>query len=123
MDTKLRLLADENLPTGTVAALRAHGYDTTWIRESSRSLPDLEVLAVARAEGRLLVTGDKDFGDLIFAQGQSAPNGVLLIRSTVGGSIELTARLLEVLATDLTWSNHFIVVSRDRVRVTPVLPP
>ena len=58
------LLAGENLPRAAVQALAQAGHDVVWIRLSSPSLRDSEVLARATREIRILLTFDKDFGDL-----------------------------------------------------------
>jgi predicted nuclease of predicted toxin-antitoxin system len=62
----VRLLADENFPGVAVAALRSRGHDVAWIRTDAPGSGDRDVLARAEAEGRLLITFDKDFGELAF---------------------------------------------------------
>lgn len=78
----MRVLADENVPEPAVAALRAHGYDVVWMHEVAAGTPDLEVLARAQREQRVLVTLDKDFGELAFRHGAAAQCGVVLVRLT-----------------------------------------
>jgi predicted nuclease of predicted toxin-antitoxin system len=62
----MRILADENFPGGAGAALRERGHDVTWVQSDAPGISDAEVLAHAQAEGRILVTFDKDFGELAF---------------------------------------------------------
>ena len=62
----MRLCANENVPGDCVAALRQRGHDVFWIRETARGSSDDAVLAKAQSEARLLITFDKDFGDLVF---------------------------------------------------------
>lgn len=60
----MRVLADENLPGRLVAALRSDGHDVMWVRTKAPGSDDPTVLAMAAAERRILVTFDKDFGEL-----------------------------------------------------------
>jgi predicted nuclease of predicted toxin-antitoxin system len=58
------------LPVGLIAHLRQLGHDVTAIsRDYPHSLADVDVLAIARSEQRILVVADRDFGELIFRQG------------------------------------------------------
>ena len=62
----MRLFADENTPDVIVQWLRDAGHDVTWAAELQPGETDEAWLSVAEAEGRLLITADKDFGDLVF---------------------------------------------------------
>ena len=64
-----RLLADENVPGPAIAALRQAGHDVAWMHEDAPRTPDLEVLKRAQGEKRVVVTFDKDFGELAFRLG------------------------------------------------------
>lgn len=72
-------LCDENVHRGTVGRLRADGHNVFYIPEFAPSISDEDVLERANALGAVLVTGDKDFGELMYRQGKLAA-GVLLIR-------------------------------------------
>ena len=61
----MRLCANENIPEACVVRLRQAGHDVLWIRETTPGSPDNVVLALAASEDRLLITFDKDFGELI----------------------------------------------------------
>lgn len=76
----MRLVADERVEAPTVSALRAAGHTVLFIAETSPEIEDTEALAIARREGALLITADKDFGELVF-RNQTPHCGVLLIRS------------------------------------------
>lgn len=75
----MKLLADEGIDRQIVDRLRVEGHDVTYIAEFQRGDSDQEVLSIARTEERVLLTQDKDFGELVFRQGLAA-HGVLLIR-------------------------------------------
>jgi uncharacterized protein with PIN domain len=61
-----RLLADENIAASLVRALREDGIDVSYVAELASGITDDEVLDLAKAEARLLLTEDKDFGELVF---------------------------------------------------------
>jgi len=62
----MRILLDENIPGDAVATLRSRGHDVVWIRTDSPGIADDAILAGAVSEQRLLITFDKDFGELVF---------------------------------------------------------
>ena len=76
----MRLLANENFPREAVDALRSRGHDVAWVRTDSPDSSDEAVIRRAGAEGRLLITFDKDLGELAFRSGLSSPSGVILFR-------------------------------------------
>ena len=76
----MRLCANEIVPGDCVAVLRERGHDVLWIREVARGCGDAAVLAKAQSEARLLITFDKDFGDLVFRRGKAASHGIVLFR-------------------------------------------
>lgn len=75
-----RWLLNENFPMPSVARLRARGWDFIAVAELTPSAKDPKVLARAHAEGRWLVTFDRDYGELIFSRRLAAPPVVLLLR-------------------------------------------
>lgn len=75
-----KFLAKENVPTEAVELARLNGLDLAWIREIAQGADDDAVLALAFTEGRVLVTFDKDFGDMAFREGKQATCGVVLLR-------------------------------------------
>ena len=61
----MRWLVNENFPAPSVAVLRASGHDVLYIADSHAGDDDADVLALAREEGRWLVTFDRDYGELL----------------------------------------------------------
>jgi predicted nuclease of predicted toxin-antitoxin system len=111
------MLADESVEGEVVTRLRSEGHDVAYVPEASASIRDDEVLAQANGEGRVLLTEDKDFGDLAFFYG-SRSLGIVLLRAH-GASVEAKANLLaEVLKThedELTKDPpHFVVLRWGR---------
>lgn len=62
----MRLLADESVDGTVVARLRADGHEVAWIAEDAAGSPDDAVLARAFVEGVVLISADKDFGELVY---------------------------------------------------------
>jgi predicted nuclease of predicted toxin-antitoxin system len=75
----VRWLADECVDAGLVSHLRAAGHDVVYMAEIAPAASDADVLTRAQTEARVLLTEDKDFGDLVFRRGRSVP-GVVLLR-------------------------------------------
>ncbi len=67
---KLRFLADVNIEKRerVVDSLVAAGFDVKWVAEEDCSITDEALLDTVRREGRILLTNDKDFGQLVFLQ-------------------------------------------------------
>jgi len=72
-------MVDESTGMAVVNYLRSLGYDVLAVAETISQAADSDVLARASSEGRILVTNDKDFGELAFRVGQ-VHQGVLLLR-------------------------------------------
>ena len=75
----MRWLADECIDAALVVHLRAAGHDVVYMAEIAPAASDADVVARAQGEGRLLLTEDKDFGDLVFRRGRQVP-GIVLLR-------------------------------------------
>ena len=123
MAASLRVVADENLPRLLVTALRSASHDALWIRDQHRSMPDAQVLALASQEQRILITGDKDFGDLVFVERHSAPHGVILVRAADAEPTDLVRLVVDALAQEIEWSGFFVLgggrVRRSMIELDP----
>jgi len=75
----MRFLADESCDFAVVRALREEGHDVLAVAEAARGAKDPEVVRLARDQGRVLLTEDKDFGWYVYASGEGGV-GVVLIR-------------------------------------------
>lgn len=74
------MVADECVQDAIVRSLRADGYDVWYVKEHQQGIGDDDVLVTAIAQRRLLLTEDKDFGDIVFRDRAPAPYGVVLSR-------------------------------------------
>ena len=95
----MRFLADESCDFRVVRALRASGRDVAAIMEESPGAPDPEVFARALREQRVLLTEDKDFGQLAMAAGLGRDDGLLLIRCPEHARADLPASITELVAS------------------------
>jgi predicted nuclease of predicted toxin-antitoxin system len=113
----MRILANENFPGPVVRALRERGDDVAWVREDQPGATDEVVLARAQSEHRLLVTCDKDFGELACRFRLPADCGVVLFRLSGTSPEQDNARTLAALADTSNWAGHLVVVQDDRIRM------
>jgi predicted nuclease of predicted toxin-antitoxin system len=118
----MRLLANENVSATVIRVLRQRGHDVLSAKESMRGESDPAVLLRARQEGRLVVTHDKDFGELAFRNQLPAECGILLFRLGGADPDSDNRRMLEVIQGRQDWAGHFAVVTDNQIRIRP-LPP
>ncbi len=117
----VRFLADESCDFVIVRALRAAGHDVTAVAEIALGAEDSEVIELAVNEGRILLTEDKDFGTLVFAQGQDSA-GVFLLRFPISARMAIAAdvvQLVEERGEKLL--GCFVTLQPGRVRIGKVL--
>jgi predicted nuclease of predicted toxin-antitoxin system len=113
----VRFLADESCDFSVVRALRGAGHDVLAIAELASGSDDAIVMDMAYHEKRVLLTEDKDFGQLVYAHSQQS-SGVIFIRYPANARKTLrnaVAALVSELASDLIGS--FVVISPGRVRI------
>ena len=111
-----KLLADENIPAKAIDALRDAGCDVLSIREHAPGVVDEEVLRIAVAQGRVLVTFDRDYGELIFGQGHTPPPSVFYFRTFPADSREVGDTVLSLLADAESINDSMVIVSRQGIR-------
>ncbi len=112
----MSFLLDQSTDARLVAWLTARGHDAVRIgRDYPPGLPDAEVLAIAKREGRILITDDRDFGELVFRHRQPH-TGVIYLRLASYSFALTTARLDEVLTRHADKLDRFLVVTPGSVR-------
>lgn len=113
----MNLLADESVDFGIIEALRTQGYKVEAIIEINPSIDDDEILEIAIEKDSLLLTEDKDFGELTYRL--KKPNrGILLIRLsglTIEKKIEMVLETLDKYENEL--KDHFSVLSANKLRI------
>ena len=74
------ILVDENMSGNVVSILTAAGHDVLWGKADDPGADDTDLLNRAMLEGRVLVTYDNDYSNIIHCDRRPAPYGVLLFR-------------------------------------------
>jgi hypothetical protein len=115
----MRFLANENFPGTTVTALVAAGHDVVWMRNAAPGMSDADVLAWAARDGRILLTFDKDFGELARASALPSTCGVVLFRMPMPKPGDVGQRLANLVTSRDDWAGHFSVIEPGRVRMRP----
>jgi predicted nuclease of predicted toxin-antitoxin system len=110
-------LADENLDFPIINALRNEGYDVLSISELSPAINDNDVMKIANSENRILLTSDKDFGELVFRL-KLISSGIVLFRIPELSNKEkatLAVKCVKEFETELKES--FSVVTQNKIRI------
>ncbi|HEY8667599.1 MAG TPA: DUF5615 family PIN-like protein, partial [Tepidisphaeraceae bacterium] len=103
-----------------VAMLRGLGHDCLDFSAIPPRMPDVDVLRMAARDGRVVLTADKDFGELVFVHAIPCP-GVVLIRIALAQETDRVARLRSVLPTVLTrLPGSFVTITTAGVRARPL---
>lgn len=116
----MRFLIDESTGTAVVQLLRSLGHEVLAVAETMPRAEDVDILARAVAEARIVVTNDKDFGKLVFRSGQ-AHAGIILLRLQDKSPATRVRVLQAVLQQYLAVvPNHFVVASEKHIRIRSV---
>jgi predicted nuclease of predicted toxin-antitoxin system len=113
----MRFLANENFPGRAVEELRAAGHDVAWVRTDAPGSSDPTVLAKATSEERILLTFDKDFGELAWRAKLPATCGIVLFRIPMPPPDRVGSVLCEVLSARDDWQGRFSVIEPGRIRM------
>jgi predicted nuclease of predicted toxin-antitoxin system len=113
----MKFLADENMDVAIVERLRQEGHQVWYVVEMEPGIADEEVLALANREGAILITADKDFGELVFRLRYLA-TGVILIRLaglSISAKSDILATTIQEHESELF--SAFVVVSPTSIRI------
>jgi len=114
-------VADESVDKQIADGLRRVGYDVLCVWELDPGLADEDVLALAVTQGAVLITADKDFGEIVFRQRRAAA-GVLLIRLaglSQYAKATLVVRTVQAHSGQLRHAFTVVTPAHVRVRRTP----
>lgn len=113
----MKFIVDECTGPAAPKWLSAEGHDVISISPDRKGISDKEILKIAVSEERILITNDKDFGELIFKKRQSHC-GVIFLRLT-----DETARNKVLVLKNLIQNHrqiiekgHFVVVNEKSIR-------
>lgn len=109
--------ADEGLDAPLVRLLREEGYKVIYAVEEMPGATDAAILARAKNENAILITKDKDFGEMIVRHRMNS-NGIILIRVDKLNSLSnclFIIRLINQHISELAYS--FTVIQEDKIRI------
>jgi predicted nuclease of predicted toxin-antitoxin system len=114
----MRLLADENFPKPIVEALRAGGHDVLWARTDLAGTSDIALLDLAEANGRIVLTLDKDFWQIAVQRRQPLEeSGVVLFRVHPATPENLVPLVRAFCEASATWTGHISIVALDGIQM------
>ena len=116
----MRFLADENVSRLVIERLRADGLEVSSISETRSGAPDRNVLQTADLEGRILITEDRDFGELVIRQ-RMAVRGVILLELDRLSNLAEAERVSHAVSTYAEkLLDNLVVIEPSRVRMRPL---
>ena len=113
----MKFLADENFEPQFVERLRSEGYEVIFLEEYEAGIEDGRMLEIAVRENAVVITNDKDFGELVFRHSQNS-KGVILLRLydlRLAERIKITIKAIRERGAEL--ENAFTVISKHSVRI------
>jgi predicted nuclease of predicted toxin-antitoxin system len=116
----MKFLLDECCSPRFVKEIRDAGHDVLYVLEYDRGINDSEVLEKSYQEGRILVTRDKDFGELVYRL-EKQVTGIILLRFSNKNRHLQWPRLKELISLksrDLVGT--FVVVNEHKYRIRPL---
>ena len=117
---EIKFIANVNVEKPLIDFLIEKGYDVKWVADLDKQMSDISICEMAAKEQRVILTNDKDFGEIVFLQ-RKAIHGIVLLRvrgQIVTEKIGLLKRLLDRHAEKIM--NHFVVVMREKFRFIPM---
>src|SRR5262245_44797102 len=116
----MNLVADESVDRQIVERLRQDGHNVFYIADDEPSISDNTVLDRANEKTALLITADKDFGEIVFRDQRLSSGGVVLLR-LAGLSVEKKAEIVSDAFRDhkSELSRHFCVIAPGNIRIRP----
>jgi predicted nuclease of predicted toxin-antitoxin system len=113
----MKFLVDECIGTSMLACLRDAGHDAASVVEVMPQATDEDILRRAVSEGRIVVTNDKDFGELVYRSGWEHC-GVVLLRlrdEQAENRVRVMKSVLEIVGERL--QDHYTVATETGIRV------
>ncbi len=112
----MRFLANENFPDPSILLLRDAGHDVRSVRTDHPGISDQQVITFAQAENRIILTFDKDYGELIFKGGITSPPAVLFLRYRGRDPKAAAALIHDALKAGTILESRFTVIEEEGIR-------
>ena len=103
-----------------MALLREKGVGVVAVAESMPGASDVEVMALAQDEGRVLLTFDRDYGELVFSRGDAPPPAIIYLRQEPLPARRIGELVFELLAEPSGIAVYFVLASQQSVRRRPM---
>ncbi len=116
------IIADENIFDVIIEALENEGYDVLSIKNSSfRGISDYDISSLSINPPRIIITEDKDFGDIVFLENKQV-TGVILLRYKAFERPEIIKELILYLKEESldSLTNNFVTISPDKIRIRKI---
>jgi len=114
----LKFLLDANAGSTIARALRAAGHEVSRVALDMPDAPDDVVLERAVSENCILVTYDRDFGELVFQHGAAQPVAIIYIRFEPDDIYEVVERLMPLL-DEAALRGHMTIIGYENTRRRP----
>lgn len=113
----MKFVADEGVDLAIVTALRNAKFDVIYIAEELAGIMDQKVLELANSQNRVLITRDKDFGELVF-KNKMLHSGIVLYRLHELSTEEKVKLVMQVINKfNESLMNAFTVIQSNKVRI------
>ena len=113
----MKILANENIPLNSVQYLKSKGYDIKSIGLDNPSISDNEVIEIAIKEDRLIITFDRDYGELIYKYGYKPKAGVIYLRFKEFSPVFPGQLIHDILQLrELNFNNKLTVIDENGIR-------
>jgi predicted nuclease of predicted toxin-antitoxin system len=117
----MKFLANENFPLTSIKLLRNAGYDVISASEEMAGEKDSVILSRAAKDNLIILTFDRDYGDLIYRLRLAVPFGVVYFRFDPNTPSEPYERMLALFKIEgLSFEGKFTVTDRQRIRQRPL---
>lgn len=110
-------LANENFPLFSIKLLRKASHNVVSVIEETPGAKDIDILKRAHRENFIVLTFDRDYGELIYRHRSFIPNGIIFFRFDPSVPEEPAKILLKILQEGkVSILGKFTVIERDRIR-------
>jgi len=114
----MRFLVDESTGRRFNEFMIRAGYDSIFVGDIMRGISDEKVLSWAEKEHRILITDDKDFGELIFRLNRPS-TGIVLLRTTTAEPLK-KVRLITAVIKNQELEHRFTTITEDKIRIRKI---
>ena len=113
----MEFLANENFPKPSIQLLVNKGYKVFSVSEMLSGISDLEVISFASKRNQIILTFDKDYGEIIFRTKIEQPISVIFFRFKGKGPEEAGIVLIDLIENKkMKFENSFTVIEKDSIR-------